>query len=134
MYQGYLFLCKSKSINSCIKNKKLSCSEKQIDVAKEIQEGSLIFLLNYESNTLTGPFTASEEFATGLEPGTWSTTLDYHSLSGNININWETLHELKDATIKITFLQNIENCRLTHFQISQLLEILKSSPEYTKQI
>jgi hypothetical protein len=134
MYQGYLFLCQSKSINNCIKNKKLSCSEKQVDIAQEIQNGSLVFLLNYESNKLFGPFTVSEEFNTGLEPGTWNTALDNESLSGNIAVSWENLHELKEATNKISFLQNIGNCKLTHSQIQQLLETLKNSPEFKKSI
>jgi hypothetical protein len=134
MYQGYLFLCQSKSINNCIKNKKISCSEKQVNIAKEIQNGALVFLLNYESDMLLGPFTVSEDFATGLEPGTWNTSLDNKSLSGNLTVNWESLHELKDATKKISFLNNIANCKLTHYQIQQLLEILKKSPEYKKPI
>jgi hypothetical protein len=134
MYQGYLFLCQSKSISNCIKNKKILCSEKQVNVAKEIQNGALVFLLNYESNMLLGPFTVSEDFTTGLEPGTWNTTLDDKSLSGNLTVNWERLHELKGATNKISFLQNIGNCKLTHFQIQQLLETLTKSPEYKKPI
>lgn len=130
MYQGYLFLCESKSVNNCVKNKKISCSEKQVNVAKEIQNGALVFLLNSESNILIGPFTVSEDFKRGLEPGTWNTSLDDESLSGNLIVSWESLHELKDATKKISFLANIKNCKLTHFQIQQLLEILKKSPEY----
>jgi hypothetical protein len=70
MYQGYLFLCESKSVDNCVKNKKISCSEKQVNVVKEIQNGAVIFLLNVKSNILIGPFTASEELSTGLEPGT----------------------------------------------------------------
>jgi hypothetical protein len=132
MYQGYLFLCESKSVDNCVKNKKISCSEKQVNVAKEIQNGAVIFLLNVKSNLLIGPFTASEELSTGLEPGTWNTSLNNESFSGNIDIQWENLHELKNATNDISFLKNIDDCKLTHYQIQEILEVLKESPLYTK--
>jgi len=69
MYQGYLFLCQSNSINDCIKNKRISCSESQVNIAKEVQAGVLVFLLNSELDILIGPFTASDEMKTGIEPG-----------------------------------------------------------------
>ncbi|MCJ7712912.1 hypothetical protein MUO66_00420 [Candidatus Bathyarchaeota archaeon] len=117
MFQGYLFLCQSKTLNDCIKNKRIACSEKQVNIAKEIQTGVLVFLLNSELNTLIGPFTASEEMKTGLQPGAWNTAIDNKSLSGNILVTWESLHELRNATEKISFLSNITNCELTHSQI-----------------
>ena len=133
MFQGYLFLCHSKSLNDCIKNKRIACSENQVNIAKEIQTGVLVFLLNSELNTLIGPFTASEEIKTGLQPGAWNTAIDNKSLSGNILVTWESLHELRNATEKISFLSNITNCELTHSQIQELLEVLNKSPKYNKQ-
>jgi len=134
MFQGYLFLCQSKSLNDCIKNKKITCSENQVNIAKEIQTGVLIFLLNPEIDTLIGPFTSSEEMKTGLQPGAWNTAIDNKSLSGNILVTWENLHQLKNATEKISFLSNINNCKLTHSQIQELLEELNKSPKYNKQL
>ena len=133
MFQGYLFLCQSKLLNDCIKNKRIACSESQVDIAKEIQTGVLVFLLNSELDTLIGPFTASEEMKTGLQPGTWNTAIDNKSLSGNILVTWESLHELRSATKKISFLSNVNNCELTHSQIQELLEVLNKSPKYNKQ-
>ena len=133
MYQGYLFLCQSNSINDCIKNKRISCSESQVNIAKEVQAGVLVFLLNSELDMLIGPFTASEEMKTGLESGAWSSAVDDKSFSGNILVKWESLHELKNATDKISFLGNVNNCELTHYQIQELLEVLDKSPKYNKQ-
>ena len=133
MFQGYLFLCQSKTLNDCIKNKRIACSEKQVNIAKEIQTGVLVFLLNSELNTLIGPFTASEEMKTGLQPGAWNTAIDNKSLSGNILVTWESLNELRNATEKISFLSNVNNCELTHSQIQELLEVLNKSPKYNKQ-
>ena len=132
MYQGYLFLCQSNSINDCIKNKRISCSESQVNIAKEVQAGVLVFLLNSELDILIGPFTASDEMKTGIEPGAWNTSVDNKSFSGNIFVKWESLHELKNATDKISFLNNINNCELNHSQIQELLEILDNSPNYNK--
>ncbi len=133
MYQGYLFLCQSKSINDCIQNKRVSCSESQVDIAKEVQAGVLVFLLNSELDILIGPFTASDEMKTGLESGAWSSAVDDTSFSGNILVKWESIHELKNATDKISFLGNVNNCELTHYQIQELLEVLDKSPKYNKQ-
>ncbi len=134
MFQGYLFLCQSTSLNDCIKNKRITCSENQVNIAKEVQAGVLVFLLNSELNTLIGPFTASDEMKTGLQPGAWNTSIDNKSFSGNILVTWESLHELKNATDKISFLSNLNNCKLTHSQIQELLEVLNNSPKYNKQL
>ena len=134
MFQGYLFLCQSKAINSCINNRCFSCSENQVDVTKDIQIGALVFLLNNESDTLIGPFTASNELETGLEPGTWKSRIDTNSFSGNIVVSWQSLHEIKNASKKISFLKNIDDCKLTHYQIQELLEVLEKSPQYTESI
>lgn len=134
MLEGYLFLCHSKTINNCINNRSLSCSENQVDVSRDIQIGALVFLLNNELDTLLGPFTASEEIETGLEPGTWKSSIDTKSLSGNIIVNWQNLHEIKNASKKISFLNKSYDCELTHFQIQELLEVLERSPQYTGSI
>ena len=74
------------------------------------------------------------ELSTGLEPGTWNTTLNNESFSGNIDVQWESLHELKNATNDISFLKNIDDCKLTHYQIQEILEVLKESPLCAKTV
>jgi len=131
MYKGYIFVCTGHSVAECIKNRVLTCSAKQLPIAKEIEEGSVVFLLNVETNALVGPFTAAEGAKAGLEQGTWGSSIDKKSLSGNIKVEWEALHKLVDASNKIPFLENMKTCALSHFQTQELLAAFKEAPQFS---
>lgn len=130
MYKGYVFLCRSDAVTECVRNRRLTCSDEQVKVAREIEEGAVVFLLNVETNALVGPFTAAEKTKTGLEPGTWSSKVDRGSFSGNISVEWEELHRLENAPKKIPFLEGIKNCVLSHFQTQELLTALKEASQF----
>lgn len=86
----------------------------------------MVFLFNADSQTLVGPFTALESDRPDLEPGAWKETVNNHSISTNINVEWEELHEIKDAQEKFPFLKS-QACKLTHFQTQDLLNALKEA-------
>ena len=115
----------------CVRNKRFSCSGKQVKVYKELEMNTVIFLLNDETKTLLGPFTVVQG-PEDLEKGTWYSSIDEHSFSENLKVEWERLHELKNATDKIPFLKDIKECALTDFQIQELLSTLKDAPLYTE--
>ena len=115
----------------CLRNKRFSCSGKQVKVYKELEMNTVIFLLNDETKTLLGPFTVVKG-SEDMEKGTWYSSVDEHSFSENLKVEWERLHELKNATKKIPFLKDIKECALTDFQIQELLSILKGAPLYTE--
>lgn len=109
-----------------IKNKRFSCSDKQIK-PQELETNTIVFLLNSENDTLLGPFTVvpgSED----LEKGTWYSSVAENSFSENIKVEWERLHELKNATTKIPFLKGTKTCSLTSLQTQELLSTLKNAP------
>jgi hypothetical protein len=127
MYAGYVFLCNNTSLKECLRQKRLSCpSEKRI--SQDIGINSVVFLFNEDSNTLVGPFTAVGSAEIGLEPGTWTEEISRHSLSGNIMVEWEELHEMRDAQLKFPFLKDKETCKLSNFQTQDLLNTLKKAP------
>jgi hypothetical protein len=126
MYAGYVFPCNSTSLKECVRQKLLSCSNNTA-IAQEVGEDSVIFLLDADSDTLVGPFSAVGPGRTHLEPGTWTETIDNHSISGNIKVEWEELHEMKTAKTKFPFLENGKICQLSHFQTQDLLNALKQA-------
>lgn len=128
MYVGYVFVCNSASLKDCVKNKRYSCSGEQVNIAQEIETDAVVFLHVSESNTLIGPFTVVDEKRTNLQPGTWNSSIDRSSISGNIKVEWEDLHELKNAQEKFPFLKDLSTCSLTQSQIQEMLDALKEAP------
>jgi hypothetical protein len=129
MYSGYIFVCNSASLNDCVKNKRYACSGEQVNVAEEIETGAVVFLHILESNKLIGPFTVADEKRANLQLGTWTSSIDQSSFSGNIKVEWEELHELKNAQ-KFSFLKDLNTCILSHFQTQELLDALKEAPRW----
>jgi hypothetical protein len=128
MYVGYVFVCNSTSFKDCVKNKLYTCSSEQVDVAQEIETDAVIFLYVSESNKLIGPFTVADEKRTNLQPGTWTSSIDRSSLSGNIKVEWEELRELENAQEKFAFLKDLHTCTLSQSQIQEMLDALKEAP------
>jgi hypothetical protein len=129
MYVGYVFVCNSSSFKDCIKEKRYTCASEQVDVAKEIETDAVIFLYVSESNKLIGPFTVADEKRTNLQPGTWTSSIERNSLSGNIKVEWEDLHELENAQEKFAFLEDLKTCTLSQSQIQEMLDALKEAPK-----
>ena len=128
MYVGYVFVCNSTSFKDCVKNKRYTCASEQGDVAQEIETDAVIFLYVSESNKLIGPFTVADEKRSNLQPGTWTSSIDRSSLSGNIKVEWEELHELENAQQKFAFLKDLNTCTLSQSQIQEMLDTLKEAP------
>jgi hypothetical protein len=131
MQIGYVFLCSNALMTECMRNKRFSCSGKQVKVYKELEMNTIIFLFNNETYTLLGPFTVVQG-PEDLEKGTWYSSVEENSFSENIKVEWERLHELKNATDKIPFLKDIKECALTDLQTQELLSTLKDAPLYTE--
>jgi len=131
MQTGYIFLCNNDSMIKCMKNKSFSCSDNQVKVAQDLKINTIIFLFNDEANKLLGPFTVVEG-SEDLEKGAWYSSVDEHSFSENIKVEWERLHELKNATDKIPFLKDKKECILSHLQTQELLSTLKDVPLYAE--
>jgi hypothetical protein len=127
MQTGYVFLCSNASMTECMRNKQFSCLGKQVKVAQELEIDAVIFLLNDETGTLLGPFTVVNG-TDELEKGTWYSSVDEQSFSENIKVEWERLHELKNATAKIPFLKDKKECALSALQTQELLTELRKAP------
>ena len=130
MYVGYVFVCNSTVLKDCVKNKRYACSGEQVNIAQEIATGAVVFLHAIEADTLIGPFTVIDEKRTNLEPGTWTSSVDRSSVLGEIKVEWEELHELKNAQEKFSFLKDLNTCTLSHFQTQDLLDALKEAPRH----
>jgi hypothetical protein len=63
-----------------------------------------------------------------LQPGTWDSSIDRSSISENIKVEWEELHELKNAQEKFSFLKEFNTCSLAQSQIQEMLDALKEAP------
>jgi hypothetical protein len=127
MQTGYVLLCNNASMTECMRNKRFSCSGKQVSISQELETNAVLFLLNGESGTLLGPFTVVKG-TEDLEKGTWYSSVDEQSFSENIKVEWEILHELKNATDKIPFLKDKTECALSALQTQELLTTLRKAP------
>jgi hypothetical protein len=128
MYVDYVFVCNSSSLKNCVRNKKYICSGEQVDVAQDIETDAVVSLYVSEANTLIGPFTVVDEPRANLQPGTWDSSIDRSSISENIKVEWEELHELKNAQEKFSFLKEFNTCSLAQSQIQEMLDALKEAP------
>ena len=128
MYAGYVFLCESESLKDCLRHKQFTCSGENVQIVQEMDVGSIVFLFNTDSDKLVGPFTAAGP-STGLEPGGWREFTDTRT-NASISVEWENLHELKNAQEKFPFLKDINICKLSHFQTQDLLNALKEAPSF----
>ena len=128
MYVGYVFVCNSSSLKNCVKNKKYVCSGEQVDVAQDIETDAVVFLYVSEADTLIGPFTVVDDPSADLQPGTWTSSIDKRNVSENIKVEWEELHELKNAQEKLSFLKEANTCSLKQSQIQEMLDTLKEAP------
>ncbi len=95
-----------------------------------IKRGSVLFMYNSENQTLVGPFTAASEGATRIETGAWNSTIDEHTASENVKLEWEDLHVINNADEKLPFLKNLEKCELSTLRIQTILDVLKEAPIY----
>jgi hypothetical protein len=131
MYVGYVFVCSKQSLKDCMREKQFACSGETIESIEEVGVGSVVFLLNTDSNTLIGPFTAAGSRRTGLEPGTWKEVTDEHNVSENIRVKWENLHELKNPQARFPFLKDIKTCKLSQLQTQEMLDALDKAPLFS---
>ena len=131
MQIGYVFLCGTASMTECVRDKRFSCSGKQAKVVQELEINAVIFLLNDDTGTLLGPFTVAQR-PEDLEKGAWYSSMEKHAFSENIKVEWERLHELRNATDKLPFLKDTRNCALTRLQTQELLAALKSAPLHSE--
>ncbi|MCW4003966.1 MAG: hypothetical protein NWE95_08665 [Candidatus Bathyarchaeota archaeon] len=129
MQIGYIFLCTTYDITECTKSKRFSCSDRQVDTSK-IKGNDIVFLFNDKTGTLVGPFTAGE--SENFEEGALYSGVQKDQLSENITVEWENLHELKNAPDKIPFLKDIKSCPLPALWTQELLTALKQAPPYTQ--
>jgi|SRR5271157_674166 len=127
MYDGHVFLCDAGSLKDCMRNKLFTCSGENVTKVRELEVGSIVFLFNMRTDTLVGPFTATGSTGAGLEPGSWK-EVDDGKNDYNIRVEWEDLHELKNAQEKFPFLGDLNTCKLTHFQTQDLMDALKKAP------
>jgi hypothetical protein len=88
----------------------------------------VVFLLDTDSKTLVGPFTAIGSAKAPLQPGTWTDNIDRRSISTNVKVEWEDLHAMKNPQDRFPFLEDIKVCQLSHFQTQELLNALKQQP------
>jgi hypothetical protein len=130
MNSGYVLFCGNATFPQCFSRRLYTCSDKHADEAKTIPEGAVLFMYNPDSKTLVGPFTAAGEGASRIETGTWASTIDEHSASANVKLEWEDLHIIEKASNLFAFLEKPKKCRLSPLWTQTLLNALKDAPLY----
>jgi hypothetical protein len=125
-YTGYLFLCNDKTLKECLKKKIFSCPLDAAKIAQKIGIGSVLFLYNPDSQAIVGPFTVSSR-KMDLEPGAWVTDTE-HDFPAKFGVEWEEVHEVKNAVKEFPFLAEKKSCALTEIQTQGLFHVLMSAP------
>ena len=130
MYTGHVFLCASESLENCLKHKVFTCSDENVQVVRDVEVGSIVFFFNMGSGALVGPFIATGSSRSGLEPGGWREVTDTQN-KASIRVDWEELHEMKNAQDNFPFLEDLKTYKLSHFQTQDLLNALTEAPLFS---
>jgi hypothetical protein len=130
MNTGYVFFCGESAIAACLSKRAYTCAANQKNEAAAIKRGTILFFYNTEIDSLLGPFTAASEGAQTMETGTWRSTVNEHSASENIQVEWEDLHIIAKAGERFTFLKNREKCALPPIRVQEILDALATSPQF----
>jgi len=130
MNSGYILFCGKTSFAQCMSRRLFTCAGNHADEVKTVPKGAVLFMYNQDSKTLVGPFTAASEGASRIETGAWTSEIDLHSASANINLKWEDLHIIENAAAQFPFLNNPEKCELPPLRIQTLLDALKNAPQF----
>lgn len=130
MYSGFVLFCSKTTFGQCVSKRLYMCSDSHKGEAETIKRGAVLFMYDPQNKALVGPFTAASEGATRIETGAWRSEIDQTSFSGNVKLDWENLHIIKDAGERFPFLSNSEKCELTTLQVQTLMDALKAAPTY----
>jgi hypothetical protein len=130
MNSGYILFCGQASFGQCLSKRLYTCAGKEAEAVKKIPKNAVLFVFNSDTKTIVGPFTAANEGATRIETGTWSSTIDEHSASANIRLEWVDLHIIDKASDRFNFLSNPKKCALSSLTTQTLLDALKEAPVY----
>jgi hypothetical protein len=130
MNTGYVLFCNQASFGQCVSKRLYSCAGKHAEEAKKIPVGAVLFIFNTDAKTLIGPFTSASEGAERIETGAWNSTIDEHSASENVKLEWEDLHIIQNANVQFPFLANPEKCKLSALTTQTLLDALKEATPY----
>ena len=130
MYDGYLLLCNSSSLQQCLSKKRYTCAAKGSAHLEEIKTGTVVFLYNTDNKNLLGPFTTLSE-GDELDAGTWVMDVDENNMPyEDVKVTWEDLHILQNAPEKLQFLNDPKTCKLSTTQTQRALDMLKEGPLY----
>jgi hypothetical protein len=130
MYSGYVLFCNKTSQEQCLRKKLYTCADKKTMPTAKVKIGSVIFLYNIDTKSLLGPFTALSEGGRTLDSGAWAMSIDEHSASENVRVEWEELHLIENAPEKLAFLNDPKTCALSVTQTQRALDQLKEAPLY----
>jgi hypothetical protein len=132
MNTGYVLFCGQVTFDQCLSKRLYSCSDQHKDEVATIKRGSVLFIYNTQTDLLVGPFTAANEGATHIERGTWHSTINVHSASENIQLEWEDLHVIAQASDKFSFLKHPDKCEVPPIWTQELLDELAASPRFVE--
>jgi len=130
MPTGYLFLCTNRTQEECLQRKLFGLSNKHAETVQKIKQGSVLFLYNMRSRALIGPFAAASDGKMNIEPRAWA----HPNITGypaQVRVQWEELHEIKDAARLFPFLRTFKNCELNQERTRALQYALKQAPVFT---
>ena len=133
MYSGYVLFCDNINQEQCLRKKQYSCANKATAPTDKIKAGPILFLYNTDDKSLLGPFTALAEGGEKVDAGAWAMSIDEHSASENVKLEWEELHRLEKAPSQLPFLDTPKSCALSTTQIQRALDLLKLAPSYLQE-
>jgi hypothetical protein len=130
MYDGYVFLCNSDSMQQCLSQKRYSCIGKESKSLEEMKAGTIIFLYNPDNKSLLGPFTVLPE-GDELDAGAWAMDInEQNEPYADVKVTWEDLHIIQNAPEKLPFLKTPSTCKLSTTQTQRVLDLLKEGALY----
>jgi DNA modification methylase len=116
--RGFIFACTNKSEEECLKRKLFGTNRLYGEKVFSIKKGDTLFLLNIDTDTLSGPFIADSDGGKNLDPEAWQGRYPYQvrvftngkiksiknakEIFARLNIDWQN-QILDKERIKILF-------------------------------
>ena len=131
MQTGYVFLCNRAVMSECARNRRFSCSGKQVEAAQELKVNTIIFLFNDETGTLMGPFTVAQG-PEDLVKGAWYSSVNERLFPETSKSTGKNCMNSK-MPLKKYRSRNTNECALSVLQTQELLTEFKKAPSYSDE-
>jgi len=115
---SYIFYCSNQTMDECFQKALFGNTYKHWEKVQKIRKGDPVFLINLNTGTLYGPFTATRKSQLNLDP--YAFLSSGRNYPAQVEVKWGRVMKLERPYSKLRFLDGLQ-CRLTPSQTVKLM-------------